>query len=163
MEWGQKCPFFDRAMASWYSSGNDMAYLIEEKKDTIHIQATGKKIADAFVFAAQGFFSLQFPLEDVRDDERVKIAIDAKDESTLLKAWISELLLKQDVEKIYLGAFRIASIQRISATQCLLTGEAFGEKQTPERPVKRNVSLDGGQVVCRMTDDTYQCEITLRA
>lgn len=104
-----------------------MPYSIEEKNGLTLIRAEGKNPSEAFVAAAQGLFHRLTGRENIRDDERVKIAVDAPSMSALLPQWLSTLVQRAEGDHLALGEFRIASIQKVSEKQFLLTGEAFGE------------------------------------
>jgi len=79
-------------------------------------------MAELFVNAALGMFSLMVTLETVAAREHRTIRCEARDREGLLVAWLSELLYYVDAEELLFSRF---TVQSLSSTQ--ISAGAFGE------------------------------------
>ncbi|MBI4239876.1 archease [Candidatus Uhrbacteria bacterium] len=104
-----------------------MPFTKKQGSGSVTLDIQGRNLPDLFTEGARAYFSLVRHIDSMKDDERVKVVVDAKDLSSLFDTWISELREREKIHNVLFGEFRVASIQKVSANQYVLTGEAFGE------------------------------------
>lgn len=92
------------------------------------VLARGHTLAEAFVHAAQGMFSIMVNLDGVREVEQRSIAVTGRDWPGLLVAWLSELLYYSDVDGLLFKRFEIEDFQPYA-----LRALAYGERVDRER------------------------------
>lgn len=143
-----------------------MPYRIREEKGEYVVSTDGLKDRDAFIDAARGAFSLLYDIEASRGQkERAKIVVEAKSIDELLAKWITELIERQMIHDIVYADFSIVSIQKISTSQYLLTGDARGEpydrkKHTFPRP---GLEVDKKGLSCAADGKKhYLCEFRVK-
>lgn len=90
------------------------------------IKAFGADLAELFENAAYGMFSLMAELEKHEPDTEVEIEVSADDAAELMKAWLSELLYRFEVEEVLFLGFKVAEI-----SENRLVGTAKGAKFNP--------------------------------
>ena len=73
--------------------------LLEHTAD-VGVIAHGTSLAEAFVHAAEGMFSVMVNLSGVREVEERSLAVEAHDWPSLLVAWLSELVYFSDVDSL---------------------------------------------------------------
>ena len=101
--------------------------LIEHTAD-VGVLAHGSTLAEAFVHAAEGMFSVMVNLNGVREEEERSLAVEAHDWPSLLVAWLSELVYFCDVDSLVFRRFEIKQMQPYS-----LQASAYGEKIDRQR------------------------------
>lgn len=104
-----------------------MSYTAHKEGDSIPLQLQEKKLEDLFVRGAFVIFHALYDTDAINGTERIKLVVQAKNLSELFHVWIAELLERAEVQNIACGEFRVSSIQKISDSQYLLTGIAYGE------------------------------------
>ncbi len=100
---------------------------IEHTAD-VGVLAHGSTLAEAFVHAAEGMFSVMVNLNGVREEEERSLAVEAHDWPSLLVAWLSELIYFCDVDGLVFKRFEIRQMQPYS-----LQASAYGEKIDRQR------------------------------
>lgn len=95
--------------------------IIEHTADT-GVRAFGATVAEAFINAARGMFSIIAGAQAPPGGESFAIEVEAGDREALLVAWLSELLYLYDSRNALLGGF---TIDQLSDTA--LKGRAWGE------------------------------------
>ncbi|MHB8104635.1 MAG: archease [Dehalococcoidales bacterium] len=101
--------------------------LIEHTAD-IGLAAYGKTLAEAFVNAAYGMFSIIAELDIVKEKESRRIEINGDDKESLLFEWLNSLLYYFDVETLLFKKFDI-----IEFSDNRLVAQCYGEKYNPAR------------------------------
>jgi len=96
--------------------------LLEHTAD-VGVVAHGSTLAEAFVHAAEGMFSVMVNLNGVREVEERSLAVEAHDWPSLLVAWLSELVYFSDVDGLVFKRFEIRDMEPYS-----LRANAYGEK-----------------------------------
>jgi SHS2 domain-containing protein len=94
----------------------------------VGVIAHGNTLAEAFVHAAEGTFSVMVNLNGVREEEERSLAVEAHDWPSLLVAWLSELIYFCDVDGLVFRRFEIRQMQPYS-----LQASAYGEKIDRQR------------------------------
>ncbi len=123
---------------------------------------SGKKLEDLFSEGALAIFHSLYNTDTIRETERLKLVVQAKDLSKLFHAWITDLLERAEIQNLACGEFRVSSIQKISDSQYLLTGIAYGESFDSQKHgslkikniSKIKVDSDSTQGIC-------SCEVTI--
>ena len=101
--------------------------LIEHTSD-IGIEAHGSTLAEAFVNAARGMFSIIVETDNVKEVESRRVEASADDIEGLLFEWLNSLLYYFDVENLLFSGF---DIPEFGDTR--LAAECRGEKYDPTR------------------------------
>jgi len=101
--------------------------LLEHTAD-VGVIAYGQTLAEAFVHAAEGMYSVMVNLEGVREEEERSLAVEAHDWPSLLVAWLSELVYFSDVDGLVFKRFEIKEMEPHS-----LRATAYGEKIDRQR------------------------------
>ena len=101
--------------------------LIEHTSD-IGIEAHGSTLAEAFVNAARGMFSIIVETDNVKEVESRRVEVSADDIEGLLFEWLNSLLYYFDVENLLFSGF---DIPEFGDTR--LAAECRGEKYDPAR------------------------------
>ncbi len=126
-----------------------MAVKISEWKDSEgkvfpHLEASGADFNEAFVEAAQGFFSLFTDLSTVRAHDRVEIFCESSDSDWLFSDWINTLIYEIRERRMLFSEFKI-HVEGIN-----VKGEIIGEKIDPKRhPLK--IDFLGGAAFNRLS------------
>jgi SHS2 domain-containing protein len=94
----------------------------------VGVIAHGSTLAEAFVHAAEGTFSVMVNLNGVREEEERSLAVEAHDWPSLLVAWLSELIYFCDVDGLVFKRFEIREMEPYS-----LQASAYGEKIDRQR------------------------------
>ncbi|MEK7648930.1 MAG: archease [Patescibacteria group bacterium] len=121
-----------------------MPYTLTENKGGIELRSEGTIAIDAFLDGGRALFSLMGDSEHLKDKERIKMVVDAKNIESLFAEWLRELVRHSEEQNILFGECSIASIQKVNDSQYLLTGAAYGEvcdasKHARKRSIK-NIS-----------------------
>ena len=87
------------------------------------IRAWGRDLAEVFVNAARGMWSLMVEAGTARADRMLPVRVEASDRETLLVAWLNELLYLHEVEEFVAAKF---AITHFSDTR--LEAEVWGER-----------------------------------
>jgi SHS2 domain-containing protein len=77
----------------------------------VGVIAHGSTLAEAFVHAAEGTFSVMVNLNGVREEEERSLAVKAHDWPSLLVAWLSELIYFCDVDGLVFKRFEISQME----------------------------------------------------
>jgi SHS2 domain-containing protein len=101
--------------------------LLEHTAD-VGVVAYGSTLAEAFVHAAEGMYSVMVNLDGVREEEERSAAVEAHDWPSLLVAWLSELVYFSDVDGLLFKRFEIEEMKPHS-----LRATAYGEKVDRQR------------------------------
>ena len=101
--------------------------LIEHTAD-VGVLARGSTLAEAFVHAVEGMFSVMVNLNGVREEEERSLAVEAHDWPSLLVAWLSELVYFSDVDNLVFKRFEIRQMKPYS-----LQASVYGEKIDRQR------------------------------
>ena len=101
--------------------------LIEHTADTGLI-AYGNNLAEAFVNAAYGLFSIITELNKVREVESLPVMLSAEDTESLLFTWINHLIYVFEVEHLLFKRFDIPEL-----TEHNLRATCWGERYDPSR------------------------------
>lgn len=96
----------------------------------IGLRAFGSDMAEAFVNAARGMFSLITDLDSIREIVYRDLNVKAPDKEVLLVEWLNELLYYFDTEQILFKRFDIASL-----TETEIQARCFGEKADRSRHI----------------------------
>lgn len=140
-----------------------MAYTLRESGEIILIHADGDNEKEAFQDGGRALFEIMAKdMEKLRGDERVKIVVDAPSLGALFGAWITELASHSKDNNILFLECSIATIQKVSNKEYLLTGAAYGELFDESRHKKNHIIKDvskpscerdttSGLTVCRCT------------
>ena len=107
--------------------------IIEHTAD-VGIAAYGANLKEAFANAAYAMFSLIADLENVRENVRRHIEVQADDREGLVVSWLNELLYIFDVERTIFKRFEVTELGETS-----LKAEGYGEPLDQSRH-----SLRGG-------------------
>jgi SHS2 domain-containing protein len=107
--------------------------ILEHTAD-VGVVAHGRTLAQAFVNAATGMFSIMTDLDRVEEHDGTDVSVRARDVEHLLVRWLAELLYHFDTDRML---FRRFVIQKISATE--LEASALGERIDPTRHELRSV------------------------
>jgi SHS2 domain-containing protein len=94
----------------------------------VGVIAHGGTLAEAFVHAAEGTFSVMVNLNGVREEEERSLSVKAHDWPSLLVAWLSELIYFCDVDGLVFRRFEIRQMEPYS-----LQASAYGEKIDRQR------------------------------
>ena len=94
----------------------------------VGVIAHGQTLAEAFVHAAEGMFSVMVNLKGVREEEERSLAVEAHDWPSLLVAWLSELVYFSDVDGLVFKRFEIREMEPYS-----LRATAYGERIDRQR------------------------------
>ena len=94
----------------------------------VGVIARGQTLAEAFVHAAEGMFSVMVNLKGVREEEERSLAVEAHDWPSLLVAWLSELVYFSDVDGLVFKRFEIREMEPYS-----LRATAYGERIDRQR------------------------------
>jgi SHS2 domain-containing protein len=131
-------------------------YEIFEHTADIGLHAFGSTLSELFVHAAQGMESLLVPTEQVRVVTSRQITVNGHDTTSLLIAWLSELIFLFDTEYLLFHDF---VIEVISDTQ--LTGWASGEPYDRERHDLSSAikAVTWHEAAITRVDDRYQARI----
>lgn len=86
------------------------------------IRAWGRDLAEVFVHAARGMWSLMIEPGTARKVRRLPVRVEATDRETLLVAWLNELLYLHEAEEFVAAE---CTITRLSETA--LEAEVWGE------------------------------------
>jgi len=131
-------------------------YEVFEHTADVGLHAFGSTLSELFVHAAQGMESLLVPSEQVRVVTSRQITVNGHDTTSLLIAWLSELIFLFDTEYLLFHDF---VIETISDTQ--LTGRASGEPYDRERhdlsSAIKAVTWHEAAITC--VDNRYQARI----
>ena len=92
------------------------------------IAAYGSDLREAFANAAYGMFSIIAELDDIREEVRREVNVEAIDEEALLVNWLNELLYLSDVERVIFRRFDIIELE-----QNRLEARVYGEKLDTSR------------------------------
>jgi len=137
-----------------------MPYRHESVEGKTRIIAENHTLPTAFADAATAAWALVIDPESVKGSEtRARIVVEAQSRDDLLGSWIKAVLEQSEIDGLLFSEFRVSSIQEVSSTQYLLTGEAWGEAMDPARHhIKRNpkellvsdaaCTDEGGMVTC---------------
>jgi SHS2 domain-containing protein len=87
------------------------------------IRAWGRDLAEVFMNAARGMWSLMVEPGTARREEKLPVKVEAGDRETLLVAWLNELLYLHEVEEFVVADY---TIRHLSDT--LLEAEVWGER-----------------------------------
>ncbi len=101
--------------------------LIEHTSD-VGLAAYGKTLAEAFVNAARGMFSIIAELDGVGETESRRIEVSADDIEALLFEWLNSLLYYFDVETLLFSGFDITEFE-----DTRLVAVCHGEKYDASR------------------------------
>ncbi len=142
-----------------------MPYTIEEKNDSIHIACESKRMEELFIDAARALFGIMYDAAHIRENERIKIVVDAASLPKLLYAWLTELVERQQIHAVVFKDFSIVSIQKVHDTQYLLTGAAYGEvfDVVKHIPKKQNLSILESTCVCEQKEQGATCSFEIQA
>lgn len=139
-----------------------MSYTAQKEGNTIAIRLEGKKLKDMFSEGALAIFHALYDTDAIRGNERIKLVVQAKNLSDLFHAWISDLFERADIQGIACGEFRVASIQKISNSQYLLTGVAYGEPYDASKHGSVKVKkISKTEVTGGKTGEICTCEATI--
>ena len=86
------------------------------------IRAWGRDLAELFVSAARGLWSLMVEPGTVRRVRMLPVEVEAADRETLLVAWLNELLYLHEAEE-----FVMADCSILSMADTALSAEVWGE------------------------------------
>lgn len=136
-----------------------MPYTLKEKNGATVITSESRKSEELFVDAARALFGLLYESEHIREDERIKIVVDAPSLSALLHAWLNELIERKDIHGLVFRDFSIASIQKVNDSQYLLTGAAYGETYDAIKHIckKQHATIDADNCVCDQKENSASC------
>jgi SHS2 domain-containing protein len=131
-------------------------YEVFEHTADVGLHAFGSMLSELFVHAAQGMESLLVPTEQVRVVTSRQITVNGHDTTSLLIAWLSELIFLFDTEYLLFHDF---VIETISDTQ--LTGRASGEPYDRERHDLSSAikAVTWHEAAITRVDDRYQARI----
>jgi SHS2 domain-containing protein len=101
--------------------------LIEHTADT-GLVARGEDLAEAFVNAAYGMFSIMAELEGVRETESRRVEITGDDLEGLLFEWLNYLVYLFDAEMLIFKRFDVLEFD-----EHRLVATCYGEKYDPSR------------------------------
>jgi len=87
------------------------------------IRAWGRDLAEVFVHAARGMWSLMVAPGGARAEERFPVKAEGTDRETLLVAWLNELLYLHEVEGFVAAEFAITHL-----SDTALEAEVWGER-----------------------------------
>lgn len=87
------------------------------------IRAWGRDLAEVFVNAARGMWSLMVEPGAARLQEMLPVTVEAGDRETLLVAWLNELLYLHEAEGFVASEFAITQL-----TDTNLKAEVWGER-----------------------------------
>ena len=87
------------------------------------IRAWGRDLAEMFVNAARGMWSLMAEPGTARRELRFPVSLEAADREALLVAWLNELLYLHEAEDFVAADFSIANL-----SETALEGEVWGER-----------------------------------
>ena len=73
----------------------------------IGVEATGESLAEAFENAAYGMFSVMAEISVLTQAKHIRVRVKADDLSSLLQAWLAELIYRMDAERILPVEFKI--------------------------------------------------------
>lgn len=99
------------------------SFEILEHTADVGVIAHGSTLAEAFVQAAEGMFSIMVNPKGVREDQKRSLAVEARDWPSLLVAWLSELLYFSDVDSLVFKRFEIKEM-----APYWLRASAYGEQ-----------------------------------
>lgn len=78
------------------------------------IRAYGRSVAEAFENCALGMMSLMLEPERVRPQRRVRLSAQGRDGSSLLVAWLSEILFRVEAEGWAFASFEVDSCSEVA-------------------------------------------------
>ncbi len=135
-----------------------MPYRTSEEGNETTLLAEGTSYSQVFQDGAAGLFSLMFDIEKVRGDKRVDIVVDAKNIDALFTAWLKGLLERKDINQMVFSEFSVATIQKVSDTQYLLTAAAYGEDYDPAKHTIKKQVKEIKVSSCQGADKKYMCQ-----
>jgi SHS2 domain-containing protein len=92
-------------------SAESAHFEILEHTADVGVLARGRTLAEAFVHAAEGMFSIMVDLDGVREVEQRTISVAGRDWPSLLVAWLSELLYYSDVDGLLFRRFEVEDLR----------------------------------------------------
>ena len=101
-----------------------------------YIMAYGSSLEEAFESAALAMFEVMIDTETVEPKEMENVKVKAKDEVSLLYAWLEKLILKFDVEEKLYSKFNVRKIERVGEVLSLdssIWGEVYDPNKHPSR------------------------------
>lgn len=90
----------------------------------VGLKSSGDTLAEAFVNAAKGMFSLIIDPDTISEDDGVEVYVEAEDREALLVEWLNELLYLFEVDHWIFRRFVIEETD----DEHFLKGKAFGEE-----------------------------------
>ena len=98
--------------------------------------AYGSSLEEAFESAALAMFEVMTDTDTVEPKEMENVEVKAKDEISLLYAWLERLILKFEVEEKLYSKFNVRRIERIGEVLSLdssIWGEVYDPNRHPSR------------------------------
>ncbi len=134
-----------------------MPYQIVEHTADIGIRATGRTPEELFEQMAEGMFSLIVPPEEVHPQMTRTVQASADGNERLLVAWLRELLVLFDTERILGKSFKVRRLGE-AGIQGMLSGEKLDlARHHVDKEVKA-VTYCGLEVV-RQEDGTWAAQV----
>jgi len=132
-------------------------YEIVEHTADIGIRATGRTPEELFEQMAEGMFSLIVPPEEVHPQITVSIQAQAQGQERLLVAWLRELLVLFDTERILGKSFKVRRLGE-AQVQGTLSGEKLDlARHHVDKEVKAVTYCD--LKVVRQEDGTWVAQV----
>lgn len=135
-----------------------MPYTLTENKGGFDLHSIGATTSDAFLDGGRALFSLMGDSEHLKDEERVKIVVDAVSMEALFAEWLRELLRHSEDQNILFGECSIASIQKVNDSQFLLTGAAYGEIFDSSKHTRKTTIKNISHPTCSSDEDRHTTE-----
>lgn len=108
-----------------------MVYKYFEHRADVGIIGIGKTLEESFQEAAKAMFKVMSNIAKVKDNDSVRIKVEAKDEEELFVEWLNELLAQIDLKRMMFSKFEVRI--KKSENRFVLTGKAYGEKINPKK------------------------------
>jgi SHS2 domain-containing protein len=91
----------------------------------IGVRGIGETVEEAFCEVARAIFNLMVDLEEIAPKKAIHITVEARQLDLLLVEWLSGLLVKKDLEGLFLSSFHVELREMENGFS--LRGEGWGE------------------------------------
>lgn len=116
------------------------------------LRVQGRDLADLFVTAAEGMFSLMAALEQVEPVHEVSLHLSAPDVETLLVDWLSELLYLSELRGLVFVRFELDTLSETEIAARAQGGPAGEYRAAIKAVTYHNLAV-------RLTSEGYETEI----
>ncbi|KON30554.1 hypothetical protein AC482_03555 [miscellaneous Crenarchaeota group-15 archaeon DG-45] len=102
----------------------------------VYVAAYGSSLGEALENAALATVEVMTDAEKVEPKTLETVELEARDEASLLYAWLEELLIRFDAEGLLFSSFKVSSVEGTEGgfrLRAEIRGEAFDPARHPQR------------------------------